>query len=380
MKIITVVGARPQIIKAAAISRVISDKFPQIEEIILHTGQHYDQNMSNVFFEELNIPKPSINLNVGSSSHGKQTALMIERIEQVLLEKNVDAIVVYGDTNSTLASAIAASKIHVPIVHIEAGLRSFNKKMPEEINRIMCDHSSTLLFSPTKTGYQNLIKEGFSTHVSQNASADEPNIYHCGDVMYDNTIYFSELSDQKSTVLQNLNLEDQPYILATVHRNDNTDDATKINAIFSSFLNLTEKHKISLVLPLHPRTLKMKEALLDKVIQEKLDQSPYIKIIPPASFLDMIALEKKSTLIITDSGGVQKEAYFFQKPCVILRPQTEWVEIIRAKCATIVDTDQDKILNAVDHFMKAENLNFPPVFGDGKAAEFILEEMLNQFG
>ena len=160
MKIITVVGARPQIIKAAAISRVISDKFPQIEEIILHTGQHYDQNMSNVFFEELNIPKPSINLNVGSSSHGKQTALMIEKIEQVLLEKNVDAIVVYGDTNSTLASAIAASKIHVPIVHIEAGLRSFNKKMPEEINRIMCDHSSTLLFSPTETGYQNLIKEG----------------------------------------------------------------------------------------------------------------------------------------------------------------------------------------------------------------------------
>ena len=334
----------------------------------------------DVFFEELNIPKPSINLNVGSSSHGKQTALMIEKIEQVLLEKNVDAIVVYGDTNSTLASAIAASKIHVPIVHIEAGLRSFNKKMPEEINRIMCDHSSTLLFSPTETGYQNLIKEGFSTHVSQKASADEPNIYHCGDVMYDNSIYFSELSDQKSTVLQNLDLEDQPYILATVHRNDNTDDPVKINSIFSSFLNLTEKHKISLVLPLHPRTLKMKEALLDEAIQAKVDQSPYIKIIPPASFLDMIALEKNSTLIITDSGGVQKEAYFFQKPCVILRPQTEWVEIVKAKCATIVDTDQDKILHAVDHFLKVENLNFPPVFGDGKAAEFILQEMHNQFG
>ena len=380
MKIITVVGARPQIIKAAALSRVINDKFPQIEELILHTGQHYDQNMSDVFFEELNIPKPSINLNVGSSSHGKQTALMIEKIEQVLLEKNVDAIVVYGDTNSTLASAIAASKIHVPIVHIEAGLRSFNKKMPEEINRIMCDHSSTLLFSPTETGYQNLIKEGFSTHVSQKASADEPNIYHCGDVMYDNSIYFSELSDQKSTVLQKLDLEDQPYILATVHRNDNTDDPVKINAIFSSFLNLTEKHKISLVLPLHPRTLKMKEVLLNEAIQAKVDHSPYIKIIPPASFLDMIALEKNSTLIITDSGGVQKEAYFFQKPCVILRPQTEWVEIVKAKCATIVDTDQDKILHAVNHFLKVENLNFPPVFGDGKAAEFILQEMHNQFG
>ena len=380
MKIITVVGARPQIIKAAAISRVIKDKFPQIEEIILHTGQHYDQNMSDVFFDELNIPKPAINLNVGSSSHGKQTALMIEKIEQVLIEKNVDAIVVYGDTNSTLASAIAASKIHVPVVHIEAGLRSFNKNMPEEINRIMCDHCSTLLFSPTETGYQNLIKEGFSTQISQKASVDNPNIYHCGDIMYDNSIYFSELSTQKSTVIQNLNLVDQPYVLATVHRNDNTDDSTNINAIFSSFLNLTEKHKISLVLPLHPRTLKMKETLLDKAIQLKIDQSPYIKIIPPASFLDMIALEKNSTLIITDSGGVQKEAYFFQKPCVILRPQTEWVEIVKAKCASIVNTDQNKILRAVDHFLKVENLNFPPVFGNGKAAEFMLKEMLNQFG
>ena len=198
--------------------------------------------------------------------------------------------------------------------------------------------------------------------------------------MYDNSIYFSELSDQKSTVLQNLDIVNQPYILATVHRNDNTDDPVKINAIFSSFLNLTEKHKISLVLPLHPRTLKMKEALLDEAIQAKVDHSPYIKIIPPASFLDMIALEKNSTLIITDSGGVQKEAYFFQKPCVILRPQTEWVEIVKAKCATIVDTDQDKILHVVNHFLKVENLNFPPVFGDGKAAEFILQEMLNQFG
>ena len=234
------------------------------------------------------------------------------------------------DTNSTLASAIAASKIHVPIVHIEAGLRSFNKKMPEEINRIMCDHCSTLLFSPTETGYQNLIKEGFSTQISQKASADNPNIYHCGDIMFDNSIYFSELSDQKSTVLQNLNLVDQSYVLATVHRNDNTDDSININAIFSSFLNLTEKHKISLVLPLHPRTFKMKEALLDKAVQLKIDLSRYIKIIPPASFVDMIALEKNSTLIITDSGGVQKEAYFFQKPCVILRPQTEWVEIVKA--------------------------------------------------
>ena len=379
MKIITVVGARPQIIKAAAISRAIENNFPQIEEIILHTGQHYDQNMSEVFFEELNIPKPTINLNVGSSSHGKQTAKMIEQIEDVLVQYKPNAIVVYGDTNSTLASAVAASKIHVPIVHIEAGLRSFNKKMPEEINRIMCDHASTLLFSPTQTGYQNLINEGFSKTISKKATADCPNIYHCGDVMYDNSIHFSKLSEQKSSILSDLGIENNPFILATVHRNDNTDDPQKLNEIFSSFLKLTEGNNIQLILPLHPRTIKMKETLLNETVKEQLSNSSLIKIIPPASFLDIISLEKNASLIITDSGGVQKEAYFFKKPCIILRPQTEWVEIVEAKSAVIADTNQEKILNAVNNYLHNENLAFPPVFGDGKAAEFILNEMVNQF-
>lgn len=379
MKIITVVGARPQIIKAAAISRAIENNFPQIEEIILHTGQHYDQNMSEVFFEELNIPKPTINLNVGSSSHGKQTAKMIEQIEDVLVQHKPNAIVVYGDTNSTLASAVAASKIHVPIVHIEAGLRSFNKKMPEEINRIMCDHASTLLFSPTQTGYQNLINEGFSNTISNKATADYPNIYHCGDVMYDNSIHFSKLSEQKSSILSDLGIENNPFILATVHRNDNTDDPQKLNEIFSSFLKLTEENNIQLILPLHPRTMKMKETLLNETVKEQLSNSSLIKIIPPASFLDIISLEKNASLIITDSGGVQKEAYFFKKPCIILRPQTEWVEIVEAKSAVIADTNQEKILNAVNNYLHNENLAFPPVFGDGKAAEFILNEMVNQF-
>ena len=379
MKIITVVGARPQIIKAAAISRAIENNFPQIEEIILHTGQHYDQNMSEIFFEELNIPKPTINLNVGSSSHGKQTAKMIEQIEDVLVQYKPNAIVVYGDTNSTLASAVAASKIHVPIVHIEAGLRSFNKKMPEEINRIMCDHASTLLFSPTQTGYQNLINEGFSKTISKKATADCPNIYHCGDVMYDNSIHFSKLSEQKSSILSDLSIENNPFILATVHRNDNTDDPQKLNEIFSSFLKLTEENNIQLILPLHPRTMKMKETLLNETIKEQLRNSSLIKIIPPASFLDIISLEKNASLIITDSGGVQKEAYFFKKPCIILRPQTEWVEIVEAKSAVIADTNQEKILNAVNNYLHNENLAFPPVFGDGKAAEFILNEMVNQF-
>ena len=379
MKIITVVGARPQIIKAAAISRAIENNFPQIEEIILHTGQHYDQNMSEVFFKELNIPKPTINLNVGSSSHGKQTAKMIEQIEDVLVQYKPNAIVVYGDTNSTLASAVAASKIHVPIVHIEAGLRSFNKKMPEEINRIMCDHASTLLFSPTQTGYQNLINEGFSKTISNKATADCPNIYHCGDVMYDNSIHFSKLSEQKSSILSDLGIENNPFILATVHRNDNTDDPQKLNEIFSSFLKLTEVNNIQLILPLHPRTMKMKETLLNETVKEQLRNSSLIKIIPPASFLDIISLEKNASLIITDSGGIQKEAYFFKKPCIILRPQTEWVEIVEAKSAVIADTNQEKILNAVNNYLHNENLAFPPVFGDGKAAEFILNEMVNQF-
>ena len=379
MKIITVVGARPQIIKAAAISRAIENNFPQIEEIILHTGQHYDQNMSEVFFEELNIPKPTINLNVGSSSHGKQTAKMIEQIEDVLVQHKPNAIVVYGDTNSTLASAVAASKIHVPIVHIEAGLRSFNKKMPEEINRIMCDHASTLLFSPTQTGYQNLINEGFSKTISKKATADCPNIYHCGDVMYDNSIHFSKLSEQKSSILSDLGIENNPFILATVHRNDNTDDPQKLNEIFSSLMKLTEENNIQLILPLHPRTMKMKETLLNETVKEQLRNSSLIKIIPPASFLDIISLEKNASLIITDSGGVQKEAYFFKKPCIILRPQTEWVEIVEAKSAVIADTNQEKILNAVNNYLHNENLAFPPVFGDGKAAEFILNEMVNQF-
>lgn len=379
MKIITIVGARPQIIKAAAFSRVLKENFPEIEEIIVHTGQHYDTNMSQVFFEELNIPQPTINLQVGSSSHGEQTAVMIQKIESVLLEHQPNAVVVYGDTNSTLATAVAASKIHVPIVHIEAGLRSFNKKMPEEINRIMCDHASTLLFSPTMTGYQNLINEGFSADLHKKASADNPIIYHCGDVMYDNSLYFSNLSENQSTILKDLKIDNEPFILATVHRNDNTDDSIKINQLFSTFLNIVANHNIKIVLPLHPRTAKMMDKLLEPSLKSQVENSTMLKVIPPASFLDIIALEKNAQLVITDSGGVQKEAYFFKKPCIILRPQTEWVEIVATKSAVIADTDPEKILAATKSFLTNSELSFPPVFGDGNAAKFIAEEMINQF-
>lgn len=379
MRIITVIGARPQIIKAAALSRVILNDFQEIEEIIVHTGQHYDKNMSDVFFTELEIPKPQINLKVGSSSHGAQTALMIEKIEKVMLEYSPNAVVVYGDTNSTLATAVAASKLHVPIVHIESGLRSFNKKMPEEVNRILCDHVSTLLFSPTKSGYNNLLKEGFSKEKSNNASADFPNIYHCGDVMYDNSLYFSKLSDKNSGILEKLNVQNEKFILATVHRNDNTDSKIKLKDLFSTFLEITEIHQLKIILPLHPRTSKMMEQLLDSKLLKKIHESNLLTIIDPASFLDMIALEKNAELIITDSGGVQKEAYFFKKPCIILRPQTEWVEIVETKSAVISDTNSKIILEATERFLSNPDLKFPEVFGDGNAASFIAKEMLNQF-
>ena len=379
MRIITIVGARPQIIKAAALSRVILNKFHNIEEIIVHTGQHYDKNMSDVFFTELEIPKPQINLKVGSLSHGAQTALMIEKIEKVLQEYSPDAVVVYGDTNSTLATAVAASKLHIPIVHIESGLRSFNKKMPEEVNRILCDHVSTLLFSPTKSGFNNLLNEGFSKENSNNASADHPNIYHCGDVMYDNSLYFSKLSDENSDILEKLKLRNENFILATVHRNDNTDSKIKLTDLFSTFLEITEIHQLKIILPLHPRTSKMMQQILDSKLLKRIQESNLLTIIDPAGFLDMIALEKNAELIITDSGGVQKEAYFFKKPCIILRPQTEWVEIVETKSAVISDTNSKIILEATERFLSNPDLEFPEVFGNGNAASFIAKEMLNQF-
>ena len=379
MKIVTIVGARPQIIKAAALSRVISYDFPEIQEVIVHTGQHYDKNMSDVFFTELEIPKPQINLKVGSSSHGAQTALMIEKIEKVVEEYLPDVVVVYGDTNSTLATAIVASKLHIPIVHIESGLRSFNKKMPEEVNRILCDHVSTLLFSPTKSGFNNLLNEGFSKENSNNASADHPNIYHCGDVMYDNSMYFSKLSDENSDILEKLKLRNEKFILATVHRNDNTDSKIKLTDLFTTFLQITEIHQLKIILPLHPRTSKMMDQLLDSKLLKKIQKSNLLTIINPAGFLDMIALEKNAELIITDSGGVQKEAYFFKKPCIILRPQTEWIEIVETKSAVISDTNSKIILEATERFLSNPDLEFPEVFGNGNAASFIAQEMLNQF-
>jgi UDP-GlcNAc3NAcA epimerase len=370
IKIVTIIGARPQIIKAAALSRAIKNKFSnEIEEIIVHTGQHYDQNMSQVFFDELGIPAPNYNLGVGSGKHGEQTAKMIEGIEEILLKENPDYLVVYGDTNSTLAGAIAASKIHIPIVHIEAGLRSFNKSMPEEINRICCDHCSTMLFSPTETGYKNLINEGFNPENKKPFTIDNPGIYHCGDVMYDNSLHFgSKSNSQKPTA-------NSQYILCTIHRNNNTDEPERLSAIVKALLRLSKEEEI--IIPLHPRTKKLLDVNLSSDIHNELINNERIHIIPPASFLEMIELEKNASIVITDSGGVQKEAYFFKKPCIIMRSETEWKEIVEVGAAIIADANEENIINGYYHFKDNQITEYPEIFGDGKAAEFICNELIS---
>jgi UDP-GlcNAc3NAcA epimerase len=377
IKIVTIIGARPQIIKAAALSRAIRTKFrDHIEEIIVHTGQHYDENMSEVFFEELEIPRPDYNLGVGSASHGVQTARMIEGIEKILLTEKPDFMVLYGDTNSTLAGAVAASKLHIPVAHIEAGLRSFNKTMPEEINRILCDHCSTLLFSPTKTGFDNLIKEGFNAGATAPYNQDNPCIYHCGDVMFDNSLHFAEIAEEKSTVLAGHNLIPNTFILSTIHRDNNTDQPERLNSIFRALLEISVLSGQKIVLPIHPRTTKMLPQKLEKALFDRVNSNSEILIIPPASFLDMIVLEKNTSMVITDSGGVQKEAYFFEKPCIILRSETEWKEIVEVGAAIIANADEERIISAWKSFQNNDNLKFTPVFGNGEAAEFICEAMI----
>ena len=375
MKIVTIIGARPQIIKAAALSRAIKTHYAdEIQEVIVHTGQHYDDNMSQVFFDELGIPSPDYNLHVGSASHGVQTARMTEGIEDLLIKEQPNFIVLYGDTNSTLAGAVAAAKIHVPIVHIEAGLRSFNKSMPEEINRIVCDHCSTLLFSPTQAGVENLKREGFPIDNKPPFTIDNPKVYHCGDIMYDNSLHFAEVAESKTSIISQLGLDDTPFILATIHRNINTDEPTRLNAIFSAFIELSKECLI--VLPLHPRTAKLLKTNIEYRNREQLFNSSNIKIIPPVSFLEMIALERHARLVMTDSGGVQKEAYFYKKPCIILRPETEWVEIVQTGDAILADANEARIMQAWQHFKDNPPTEFPEIFGDGFAAEFMLEQML----
>ncbi|WAI84364.1 MULTISPECIES: non-hydrolyzing UDP-N-acetylglucosamine 2-epimerase [Achromobacter] len=352
IKIITIVGARPQFIKAAAISRQIRDnRQGRIEEVLVHTGQHYDGNMSQVFFDELGIPSPKHNLSIAGGSHGAMTGRMLEAIEDILLQEKPDWVLIYGDTNSTLAGALAAAKLHIPVAHVEAGLRSFNMRMPEEVNRILSDRVSTLLLCPTDTAVQNLANEGITVGVS-----------NVGDVMFDVALYYGEKARQTSTIMQKLGLKEKCFILATCHRAENTDDSTRLSAILSALGDISARQTV--VLPLHPRTRKLVEANLESLLGN-------VRIVEPLAFLDMVALEQSASAILTDSGGVQKEAFFYQVPCITLRDETEWVETVDSGWNQLVGANRERILEAVATLSPPSST--PCLFGRGDAAERALD-------
>lgn len=357
MKIITIVGARPQFIKAAMVSRAIhaynESHNKTIEELLIHTGQHYDEAMSRVFFEEMNIPSPTWQLNCGNSSHGAMTGRMLEEIEQILLSAKPDYVLVYGDTNSTLAGALAATKLHIPVAHVEAGLRSFNKAMPEEINRILTDHIASKLFCPTHGAVELLRKEGITEGVS-----------HVGDVMYDAAITFGKIAEQKSSIIRSLGLKEKSFRLCTVHRAENTDDAERLTGILSA-LDEIATAECPVILPLHPRT---------KLCIERHGiaiSNPYVRIVPPVSFLDMILLEKYALTILTDSGGIQKEAYFHKTPCITLRDETEWVETVAAGWNQIAGYKREDILKCLTNM--PEKRQEISDYGIGNTSQKIVE-------
>ena len=346
MKVLSVAGARPQFIKAAPVSRILRKEHV---EVLVHTGQHYDDNMSNVFFRELGIPAPDINLEVGSGSHGRQTAQMLERIERVVLAEKPDWVLVYGDTNSTLAGALAAVKLGVSLAHVEAGLRSYNRTMPEEHNRVLTDHCSDLLFCPTETAVRNLAKEGI-----------QRGVHFVGDTMYDAVLMFRDVARERSTVLKDLDLKPKQYLLATVHRPYNTDSQEGMANILAALQRLGE----IVVFPVHPRT---REAIRRFGLQPA---SGNLRLMDPVGYLDMLMFEENARLILTDSGGMQKEAYFFAVPCVTLRPETEWVETTEGGWNVVVNTDPDAIASAV----RTRDLTAASpaaVFGSGRAARAI---------
>ncbi|MBP3762999.1 MAG: UDP-N-acetylglucosamine 2-epimerase (non-hydrolyzing) [Bacteroidales bacterium] len=352
-RILTIVGARPQFIKAAAISHTIRDFYSnRIQEDILHTGQHYDDAMSGRFFTELDIPLPKYNLGVGSGSHGHQTALMLNGIEEILLKERYDGVLIYGDTNSTLAGALAASKLQVPVYHVEAGLRSFNRAMPEEVNRIVADHVSTLLFAPTQTAMGNLQREGFG----------QSQAIFSGDVMLDNVRYYTE----RMQTTDNLPAQ----LLVTIHRDFNTDHPERLKSILTTLDTLVERYDTDILFPVHPRT------------GQKIDSMGYspkserIRMSAPLSYLETLEAIQQSWLVLTDSGGLQKEAYFCGRACVILRPETEWVEIVEAGAALLADADQQRIMDCVGQ-LRDITPTAPTQFGDGRASHAIIQHIIS---
>lgn len=354
--IVTVVGARPQFIKAAAVSRVIRTDFAdRIEEVLVHTGQHYDDNMSKVFFDELDIPRPKYNLEISGGQHGAMTGRMLEAIEKVLLQEQPDWLLIYGDTNSTLAGALAAAKLHIPVAHIEAGLRSFNMRMPEEVNRILADRVSSLLFCPTQTAVDNLKAEGVTKGV-----------YNVGDVMYDVALFYRDRARQHSTVLDRLGLSRDAFALATCHRAENTDDPARLGQILTALAELAAQQPV--VLPLHPRTRKL---VAENGLSGQLDK---LLVTEPLPFLDMVALEQAARMVLTDSGGVQKEAFFYGVPCITMRDETEWVETVDTGWNRLVGADRTRILAAARDPHRPSAQTKP--YGNGNASLSILDSLL----
>ena len=354
MRILTIVGARPQFIKAAALSREFL-KYDEIQEFILHTGQHFDSNMSDVFFEEMQIPKPHFQLNINSLGHGAMTGRMLEGIEKIILDNAIDLVLVYGDTNSTIAGALAAKKLHVRVAHVEAGLRSYNMNMPEEINRILTDRISDYLFCPTITAYNNLIKEGYDNIACHVAVT--------GDVMKDAALFYSELSAERSSIIKKLDIDN--FILCTLHRQENTASKSRMSSIVEAINELSKEQEI--VLPLHPSAKK-------KLIEYGLTLNA--TVIDPVGYFDMIELLKHCNLVMTDSGGLQKEACFFNKYCITMRDETEWVELVENKVNTIVGADKEKIMEAVQEYTGLAYKLDVPLYGEGDACASITKILL----
>lgn len=357
MKIVTIIGARPQFVKASALSRAIQ-AHPGIEEVLVHTGQHFDANMSDVFFDEMEIPQPQYNLNIHSLGHGAMTGRMLEGIEEILKKEKPDVTLVYGDTNSTLAGALAAKKMHIKVAHVEAGLRSFNMDMPEEINRILTDRISDVLFCPTHTAIRNLENEGFAHFPST--------VLMSGDIMYDVALYFKEKAMRNSQILNRLGLYPGEYVLATLHRQENTDDPVRLASIVAAF-NAIHLEK-TVVLPLHPRT--------QKILQQQGIELQ-ARIIDPVGYLDMISLVSQCALVLTDSGGLQKEAYFFGKYCITLRDQTEWTELVEGGYNSLAGASTETILNTFHKVKEYQPEMDVPLYGNGNTASFILNSLVS---
>lgn len=374
LKIITLIGARPQIIKAAAISRMIRNKFySKINEIIVHSGQHYDTNMSDVFFEEMEIPKEKYNLKAGGGTHAEQTAKIMIEFEKVILLELPDIILLYGDTNSTLAAALVGSKANIPIVHVEGGVRINSKSYPEEINRILTDNLSSLIFVPNKDGISCLKKEGFEVGHDLKGTIDKAKVVFCGDIMLDNSIYFSKKTN--ATFLKKLMLSNTKFILLTMHRHNLSEDSNLLKNVFDALSKIITESNYKIVFPVHPRTKKIIETFqLNDILTNN------ILFIDPVSYLEMIELESSCELIITDSGGVQKESYFFKKPCLILLENTPWIELIEGGTSKLCGYNSNRIFdNYIDLISKKEKLEYPVLYGDGNASEIILNEILNSF-